>query len=228
MRHGRKSKSKRFDGYKQHLAADLDRDLILAAAVTPANRPEAEAAPVLQQDVERQGFQIVELFIDRGYINSPIVDDVLARRGDVVCKPWNTKNRGLFPKPAFKIDMRDRTITCPDGQSVAFELGSIVEFDPDWCDICPLRSKCTTAEQGHGRTVAIAENEQLQQHLRQQMSTPSGRAKLRKRSRIEHRLAHIARRQGRRARYRGTRKNTFDLRRAAAIQNLEALQRRVA
>lgn len=228
MRHGRKSKSKRFDGYKQHLAADLDRDLILAAAVTPANRPEAEAAPVLQQDVERQGFQIGELYIDRGYINSPIVDDVLARRGEVVSKPWNTKNRGLFPKSAFKLDMRDRTITCPDGQSVAFELGSIVEFDPDWCDICPLRSKCTTAEPGHGRTVAIAENEQLQQHLRRQMATPSGRAKLRKRSRIEHRLAHIARRQGRRARYLGTRKNTFDLRRAAAVQNLEALQRRVA
>jgi DDE family transposase/transposase-like protein DUF772 len=228
MRHGRKSKSKRFDGYKQHLAADLDRDLILAAAVTPANRPEAEAAPALQQDVERQGFHIGELYIDRGYINSPVVDDVLARRGEVICKPWNTKNRSLFPKSAFKLDVRDRTITCPDGQSMAFELGSIVEFDPDWCDICPLRPQCTTAERGHGRTVAIAENELLQQHLRRQMATPSGRAKLRKRSRIEHRLAHIARRQGRRARYRGARKNTFDLRRASAIQNLEALQRRVA
>jgi hypothetical protein len=63
----------------------------------------------------------------------------------------------------------------------------------------PLRSKCTAAESGHGRTVAIAENEQLQHHLRRQMATPSGRAKLRKRSRIEHRLAHIARRQRHRA-----------------------------
>lgn len=228
MRHGRKSKSKRFDGYKQHLAADLDRDLILAAAVTPANRPEAEAVPALQQEVERQGLHISELHIDRAYINSAIVDDVLARKGEVVCKPWNAKNRGLFPKSAFKLDMHSQTITCPDGQSVAFELGSIVEFDPDWCDICPLRSKCTTAERGQGRTVAIAENERLQQHLRRQMATPAGRAKLRKRTCIEHRLAHIARRQGHRARYRGTRKNTFDLRRAAAIQNLEAWQRRAA
>jgi hypothetical protein len=39
MRHGRKSKSKRFNGYKQHLATDLDEELILACAVTPANRP---------------------------------------------------------------------------------------------------------------------------------------------------------------------------------------------
>jgi hypothetical protein len=38
MRHGRKSKSKRFDGYKEHIAADLDSDLIVACGVTPANR----------------------------------------------------------------------------------------------------------------------------------------------------------------------------------------------
>jgi len=40
MRHGRKSSSKRFNGYKRHIAADLDTDLIVACAVTPANRPE--------------------------------------------------------------------------------------------------------------------------------------------------------------------------------------------
>src|SRR5262249_48527453 len=97
-----------------------------------------------------------------------------------------------------------------------------------WCDLCPLRPKCTTAERGSGRTVAIAENERLQQHLRKQIATPSGRARLRKRTGIEHRLAHLARRQGRRARYIGTRKNTFDLRRAATIQNLEAWQRKSA
>ncbi|NOK17180.1 DUF4114 domain-containing protein [Corallococcus carmarthensis] len=37
MRHGRKSK--RFNGYKQHLSTDLDTDLVVACAVTPANRP---------------------------------------------------------------------------------------------------------------------------------------------------------------------------------------------
>jgi hypothetical protein len=42
---------------------------------------------------------------------------------------------------------------------------------------------------------------------------------------VEHALAHIAARKGRRARYLGVRKNLFDLRRAAAIQNLEAMYR---
>ena len=228
MRHGRKSKSKRFDGYKQHLAAALDADLIVAVAVTPANRPEEEGAPALQEDIARQGLRIGELYIDRGYINSSLVDDVLSRKGEVICKPWRAKNGALFPKSAFQLDLRSNTITCPDGQTMSFEYGSIVEFDSNWCDICPLRSKCTSAEMGSGRSVAIAENERLQQRLRRQAATPAGRAKLRKRTGIEHRLAHISRRQGRRARYIGTRKNTFDLRRAAAIQNLETWQRKCA
>src|SRR5579884_946238 len=53
MRHGRKSKSKRFNGFKQHVSTDLDTDLILACAVTPANRPEEEAAPALAGDMAR-------------------------------------------------------------------------------------------------------------------------------------------------------------------------------
>ena len=227
MRHGRKSKTKRFNGYKQHIAADIDRDLILACSVTPANRPEEEGAPSLQADIERQQLKIDELYIDRAYVNSTVVDDVLARKGDVLCKPWRAKNKKLFAKSAFKLDLRARSITCPAGQTVRFQLGTSAEFDPDLCDHCPLRAQCTTAELGNGRTVSIAENEQLQQRLRKQMATPTGRARLRRRTHIEHRLAHIARRQGRRARYVGTRKNTFDLRRAAAIQNIEAWQRRV-
>lgn len=228
MRHGRKSKHKRFEGYKQHLAAALDLDLILAAGVTPANRPEQEATPALQADIERLGLCVGELFIDRGYINSSLVDDVLARKGEVVCRPWNSKNGDLFTKAEFRLDLRRRLITCPGEQTLSFQYGSDVQFDPAVCDVCLLRPLCTSARPGTGRCVAIAANERLQQRLRKQLASSTGRARLRKRTGVEHRLAHIARRQGRRARYLGTRKNTFDLRRAAAIQNLEAWQRKVA
>jgi hypothetical protein len=226
MRHGRKSKSKRFDGYKRHIAGELGHDLILAAAITPANRPEEEAAPELEADIKRQGFEIGELNIDRAYINSSLVDDVLSRRGEVISKPWRSRNGRLFPKTAFKINLRDRTITCPADHTQHFQLGSVVEFDAEVCDRCPLRAKCTTAENGTGRTVSIAENEPLQQRLRKLVSTRDGRERLRRRVAIEHRLAHLSRRQGRRARYFGVRKNTFDVRRAAAILNLETLYRR--
>jgi hypothetical protein len=49
---------------------------------------------------------------------------------------------------------------------------------------------------------------------------------LRERVKVEHALAHLSRKQGRRARYLGIRKNIFDLRRHAAVVNLEAIHRR--
>jgi hypothetical protein len=225
MRHGRKSKSKRFNGFKRHIAADVDCGLILACAITPANRPEEEAMPALQTDLARQALTVDELLIDRGYINSTLVDDVLRRRGKIVCKPWKSHNGQLFPKSAFRLNLRDRTITCPADQVQPIAFGTVVEFDPDICDHCAQRRQCTTAELGHGRTVAIAENEPLQHRLRKQIQTAAGRATLRERTTIEHKLAHISQRQGNHARYVGVRKNTFDLRRASAIQNLEALHR---
>jgi len=225
MRHGRKSKSKRFNGFKRHIAADVDRGLILACAITPANRPEDEAMPALTLDMARQGLDVDHLLIDRGYINSSLVDAVLNRRGKIVCKPWRSHNGQLFPKSAFRLNLRDRTIACPQGHVQRFSFGTVVEFDPERCDPCPLRARCTTADMGSGRSVAIAENEQLQQRLRKQIQTAAGRDALRERTMIEHKLAHISQRQGNHARYLGVRKNTFDLRRASAIQNLETLHR---
>lgn len=228
MRHGRKSKSKRFDGYKRHVATDLDRDLILACAITPANKAEADAAPQLKADVERQGVMIGALHVDRGYVASPVTSEVLSQGGQILCKPWVPRNGILFSKSDFKINLRDRTITCPAGETERIRLDSTVEFDPDDCASCKLRARCTTAGDGRGRTVHIADDELLQQRLRKQASTRPGREGLRERVKVEHHLAHVSSRQGKRARYFGVRKNLFDLRRAATIQNLETIHRRLA
>jgi hypothetical protein len=227
MRHGRKSKSKRFNGYKSHIATDLDLGLIVACAVTPANRPEQEAAPELQQAIAHYPRRntVAELHIDRGYINSTLVASTLDQGGEVLCKPWVARNGKRFAKGDFKIDLRAHTITCPAGEVEYFTPGHVVEFDPEACSRCPLRAKCTMASNGSGRTVNIAADEQLQHRLRKLIATPRGRERLRERVSVEHRLAHIARKQGPRARYRGVRGNLFDLRRHAAIVNLEALHR---
>ena len=226
MRHGRKTKSKRFNGYKRHLAIDLDTVLILAIAVLPANRPEQDAAPSLVSDIEAQGLTIGALYIDRGYINAPIVDEILARRGAIICRPWLAHNGDHFGKHAFKINMRDRTITCPAGEQQPIVLGAKVEFPAEACSGCSLRAKCTDAAPDRGRSIAIADNEILQHRLRKQAATAAGRRELRERVPVEHRQAHTCRRQGRHARYLGSRKNEFDLRRASAVSNLEVIQRR--
>src|SRR5688572_2869371 len=138
-----------------------------------------------------------------------------------------TRTARHFTKAAFRINMRDLTITCPAGETERIRPRRVVEFDPEACARCPLRTQCTMATSVRGRTVSIAEDERLQQRLRKPIATRAGRERLRKRVGIEHRLAHISQRQGRRTRYRGVRRNLFDLRRAATLQNLETIQRKM-
>src|SRR5258705_294651 len=104
-------------------------------------------------------------------------------------------------------------------------LGSPARFSTAAWDPCPRRVLCTEAAPGRGLAVSIASDEPLQQRLREASATAFGRLRLRTRTTVEHSLAHLARRQGRRARYRGVRKNLFDLRRASSVLNLETIHR---
>lgn len=225
MRHGRKSSSKRFNGFKSHIAMDIDSDLILACAVMPANRPEEEGIPLLRDDLSIPSYDVGELFIDRGYIASADVRAMADAGRLVVCKPWAHPNGRFFPKRDFLIDLQKKVITCPSGKRKAFELGTQIRFDSNDCRRCAKRSDCTPNNGMRGRSVQIAEDEALQQKLQEASASAVGREHLRKRVVVEHRLAHLARKQGPRARYRGTRKNLFDVRRHAAVLNLETVQR---
>ena len=102
-----------------------------------------------------------------------------------------------------------------------FVPGEVVKLPAATCARCPLRERCTTS--ASGRSVTIHRDEALLQELRERQQTPQGRAKLRERVAVEHALAHVGRWQGRRARYRGVRKNVFDLRRCAVVHNLHVL-----
>ena len=44
MRHGRKSRNQRFDGYKAGVAVDPESQIITAVAVLPGNAPDAQGA----------------------------------------------------------------------------------------------------------------------------------------------------------------------------------------
>lgn len=226
MRHGRKNKNKLFNGYKRHLAADLDTNLIHAVAVFPANQVEHLAAEPLKRAIEATGFTISELYVDRGYMSSPVVEQLLAEGGDVISRPWAFTKPGFFSKLDFHFDLRAKTVTCPAGIEMPFAEGVTLHFPAELCDVCPLRSGCTTAKLGRGRALALGDDELLQEHFRRGLRTKSGRARLRRRTRIEHRLAHLSRRSGTRTRYRGIRKNEFSLRRTSAVLNLEVINHR--
>jgi hypothetical protein len=222
MRHGRKSRSHRVDGYKRHVLRDLDAGLIRAVGVTAANAPEASVTAAIVTDLDHQAAHLGELHIDRAYLSSTLVRERPADLA-IFCKAWPVRNGGRFPKTAFALDWEQRTIRCPNGALLPFAPGGAVRFPAAACAACPLRDRCTTS--AHGRSVAVHPDERLLTELRQRQTTPAGRAKLRERVAVEHALAHIGRWQGRRARYRGVRKNLFDLRRCAVVHNLHVIAR---
>jgi hypothetical protein len=223
MRHGRKSKSRLFNGFKRHVVRDIERPFILAATVRPANEPEHLAADILRPEVEALG-PVVEFHIDRGYLASQWTAQLDMARVAVIAKPWSVRNGTRFPKTAFRIDLQSQLVTCPAGSSATISKDK-ASFGNS-CIPCPLRAQCT--ESTKGRTIAIHPQEAMLIRLRAEKATPEGRVRLRKRTVIEHTLAHVVRRQGPRARYLGIRKNTFDLRRCSAVENLHALDRLTA
>jgi transposase len=226
MRHGRKSRSVLFDGYKRHVLRDLDTGLVVAAGITPANAPEASVAGDITADLQAAGLTLAELHIDRAYLSSALVRD----RGPdlaIYCKAWRVRNTGgRYAKDQFGLDFDAGRLTCPAGAVMPFEPGRTVRFPKDTCAACPLRARCTTSR--HGRSVSIHPDEALLAELRERQHTPEGRAELRERVAVEHALAHIGHWQGRRARYTGTRKNLFDLRRVAVVHNLHVIARQPA
>lgn len=224
MRHGRKSKTKAFNGYKRHLAIALDLGgLVLAADVRPANDREHQALETVHDDIVRQGHQVGEYQVDRGYINSPLIPKLITDGVEIVSKAWTPRNGGRFTKNDFRFNLRDKTVTCPAGETQSFRFGRPVEFDATRCAKCLQRSDCTTREVDRGRTLSIHPQEALQERFRRMASTKTGRARQRERVPAEHRLAHLSHRQTNRARYIGVRKNLFDLRRHTTVMNFEVI-----
>lgn len=225
MRHGRKSRKVRVDGYKRHVLRDLDTGLVRAVGITPANAAEASVTEAISADLACQQVHLSQLHIDRAYLSSTLVRERSVEL-DIYCKAWPVRNGTHFPKTAFQLDWERQLLRCPAEQELPFVPGEVVHFPAEVCAACPLREQCTASP--HGRSVSIHPDEPLLWELRQRQLTPLGRAKLRERVAVEHALAHIGHWQGRRARYRGLRKNLFDLRRCAVVHNLHVIARSLA
>lgn len=219
MRHGRKSKTKRFNGYKRHIA--VANGIIVAATVLPANAREHEATGALLDEAGLHG-DVEALDIDRGYLASPRVAELHARGVKISSRPWAGTNNGLYAKDAFRIDLRRKLVTCPAGATARIVPNGKSSFSERDCQACSERPSCTASRR---RSISIHPNEGLLIQLRRHKKTPAGRENLRKRVVVEHRLAHIGAIQGRRSRYLGTRKNLLDLRRSAAVANLQEIAR---
>jgi hypothetical protein len=219
MRHGRKSSAKTFNGFKEHFVLDLDSKVTREVVVRPANEPEHEVVEVVAEVLE-SGPGLLQLDIDVGYMASPRIAQWAAQGVYIIARPW-PQGGVRFTKQDFTLDFAHGAVTCPNGQTVPMVPGKDVQFPANACDPCPMRTRCTTAKIGQGRSLTIREDEPFQDKLRAKIRTKRGRAALRTRTAVEHAISHQLAHQGRRARYKGLRKNQFDGRRHAAVSNLQ-------
>jgi hypothetical protein len=222
-RHGHKSRSRHFDGYKAHLPVDPDSELIDEVTASPANTPDRDAVPGLLGEYADGGDK-------PGVVGDSAYGDAGTRAGleeqgftvTARCPPARNA-AGRFSKDQFTVDLDRGTVTCPAGQTAVITAaacgGGKASFRP-WCAACPLRSACTSAKRG--RTITIHPHEAILQRARAAQRDPSWQQRYRAtRPIVERKISHFTRRArgGRRARTRGLARITTDLLTRAAALN---------
>jgi hypothetical protein len=227
QRHGRKSKTKRFDGHKAAVAVDTDEQLITAVAVLPGNAQDHERALEVVEQTEANTDCAVEASIGDGAYGDGETRQAFADAGrTLVAKVGAPTNQGRFPKAAFRIDLDALSCTCPGGQTT-FDLKKggpgpgRFHFAAAVCAACPLRAQCLRGE--GGRTVDLHPQERLLQAARALQVSPVFAEYRRRRQVVEHRIARLVQLGIRQARYVGRTKTLFQLLMAAAVANLTLL-----
>ena len=227
MRHGRKSASKRFDGYKAAVAADTDEPLIVAVEVLAGNASDAEGALELVEQTETNtGCVVDETLGDCAYGSGETRQAFAAAGRTIVAKVPNPSNQGYFPKTAFVLDLDATSATCPAGQTTqdfrpSATGGGQFRFAPAGCAACPLRAQCVRGS--GGRTVTVHPQERLLRAARAFQASPAFAEYRRRRQAVEHRIARLVQLGIRQARDVGTPKVRFQLLLAAAVANLTYL-----
>jgi hypothetical protein len=224
QRHGRKSESHRFTGYKGSIAIDRKSQIILDAKVLEGSAQDATGLLDQVEQIERTtGDRVVEVVGDCAYGSGETRQAFADAGRELVAKvPQERAIGGLFPKSAFVLDLLHHTVTCPAGHCLAKftrepDGGKLFHFGAR-CRSCPLRQQCTTA--ARGRSVSVHPQEGMLQEARAYQESAEGRAHLRERVVVEHRLARLGQMGMGQARYLGRAKTGCQLLLLSTIANL--------
>lgn len=241
-RHGHKTASRGFDGYKGHAAVDPDTEIVTATRVTPGNAGDAtvaveliddilddEASPATSHDDEGAGAERPKVYGDSAYGGGEFQSTLEDHGIDSGCKtqPPSPPPGGLFAKDRFDVNLAEGTVTCPNSETVAIRRGRDGDgtaYFGEACTTCPLRDQCTNS--AAGRTIRINSHEDVLVRARRRQADDGWRQDYRAtRPKVERKLAHLVRRRhgGRRARVRGTARVDADFRLLAAAANLARL-----
>ena len=114
-RHGHRSRTDRYDGYKLHVSADVDSDLICSATATLAT---VHDAAVIGDLIDADPVPVAEIIADTHYGSGPTRQAMADRGIDLVAPAAPIPAReGMLTKADFDIDIETATITCPQGNT---------------------------------------------------------------------------------------------------------------
>ena len=235
MRHGRKSKSKRFDGHKASIAVDAESQLITAVEVLAGNAADSVGALELTEaSEENTGLEVEETIGDCAYGGGNTRQEFADAKRKLIAKVAARGRRDQISKDAFQIDLDRMNCTCPAGQTTntLIKRGyredyagkkhrcQAFVFDAAVCQVCPLRSDCVKAKGDKGRTISLHPQEHLLQEARALQESEGFKEYCQMRQVAEHRLARLVQLGIRQARFFGRKKTLFQLLLAATVANL--------
>ena len=234
MRHGRKSKSKRFDGHKGTIAVDTETQLITATDVIAGNGSDSENALALcEQSENNTGSEVETAIGDTAYGTGELRKDFAKAEINLVAKAPPLTGPENFKKEDFEIDLENDSVTCPAGHTTTKwhrcgsykrrdgtkVIGKFFMFDDAVCGQCQSYYQCVSSNKGHGRTISIHPDEAFLQEGRAFQKTETFKEQYRERIAVEHRIARLIQLGARKSRYFGREKTAFQLAMAAAVAN---------
>jgi transposase len=227
MRHGHKSHSKGFEGYKATIVAETESGVILATDVRAGNVHDREgAADLVAQAVERSEQALEEVLGDTAYGDLATRESITALGAEVIAKAPPGTRKGMFDRTDFRVDPNRGRVRCPAGRR-SIRRDAITGDDPGWkyvfsrrdCSPCPLRAQCTKSRAAP-RILQITDKTEALWGLRKQQKTKRFRKRYRKRVVVEHRIGRLVQLGIRQAKYFGKAKTGFQIALAATVANL--------
>ena len=235
MRHGHKSATKRFEGFKAAVAVDPETQLITAVDMLSANAGDSQCAlEMVEASEANTGIEVEETIGDCAF-GDGTTREIFEQAGrKLVARVARPNNQGQFPKDAFQIDLEAGTCTCPAGEVTHTTVPNgtsrdrngrthslrAFQFEAAVCDECLLRKACTRARLGQGRVVTIHPQERLLQAARALQVSPEFSEYREKRQAAEHRIGRLIQLGIRQSRYFGQAKTLFQVMLAATVANL--------
>jgi transposase len=239
-RNGKRT-GKSWIGYKGHLVVEEDSEIITAVETTPANKDDgSQLKPLLKQQEGTHSLVPEQLSADKAYssgANLEVLDSKHINGYVSLVEKFNRLGRDLFSTEDFKYDPKQETLTCPAG-CVAYKpkaefvhtadqkrTGIIFQFSRKLCANCKLKSSCFPhPSRKFGRAVHVNYYHHYYLQMKERMDTQEGKEAYRRRYKVEHKIADLARYCSmRHCRYRGIDRARIHTLLSAIVSNVKRM-----